>query len=149
MAKQTMQSLVVAAAVVLASGLLNAQTPAGAAPGRGGAQDGAAANAPVTANKLAPNFYALQATGLSTVGALVGPDGVLMVDSGTAAFTERLVAAIIRIIPAATRTLRSWASRSSRAKSCAYGSRPPPVEEQHRPPRRSRCSPIRAASRCT
>jgi glyoxylase-like metal-dependent hydrolase (beta-lactamase superfamily II) len=32
--------------------------------------------------------------GLSTVGILVGQDGVLMVDSGTAAFADRLVAAI-------------------------------------------------------
>lgn len=90
----TMRALIVAATLVGASPLATAQTPAAGAQGRGGAGAGAAANVPVTANKLAPNFYALQATGLSTCGVLIGPDGVLMVDGGTAAFTERLVAAI-------------------------------------------------------
>jgi glyoxylase-like metal-dependent hydrolase (beta-lactamase superfamily II) len=70
-------------------GTVNAQPPA----------------APVTANKLAPNFYALQATGLSTVGALVGPDGVMMVDSGTPALTERIVAAIKTVSDAPLRYL--------------------------------------------
>ena len=93
MEKHVMKYLAVTAAVFMTCGALTAQAPAGGAPGRGAGQ-GAAPNAPVSANKLGPNFYALQATGLSTVGALVGPDGVLMVDSGTAAFTERLVAAI-------------------------------------------------------
>jgi cyclase len=67
-----------------------AQAPAGGAQAGGrGAQD-----VQVAANKLAPNFYALQAPGLSTVGVLTGPDGVLMVDSGTAALTDKIVAAI-------------------------------------------------------
>lgn len=86
-----------AAAMLILGAGLGAQAPAG---GQGGA--GQAAPAPgrgnndvqVAANKLAPNFYALQANGLSTVGVLVGPDGVLMVDSGTAALTEKIVAAI-------------------------------------------------------
>ena len=77
-----------AAALVILGAGLGAQAPAGG-QGRGGAAD-----VQVTANKLAPNFYALQANGLSTVGVLVGPDGVLMVDSGTAALTEKIVAAI-------------------------------------------------------
>jgi cyclase len=66
-----------------------AQAPAG---GRGGGQD-----AQVKANQLAPNFYALQANGLSTVGVLAGPDGVLMVDGGTPALTEKIVAAIKQV----------------------------------------------------
>ena len=86
-----------AAAVVIVGGALVAQTPAGAGQGRGDGQGrggAAAADVQVAANKLAPNFYALQANGLSTVGVLAGPDGVLMVDSGTAALTEKIVAAI-------------------------------------------------------
>lgn len=66
-----------------------AQAPAG---GRGGAPD-----VQVKANQLAPNFYALQANGLSTVGVLTGPDGVLMVDAGTAALTDKIVAAIKQV----------------------------------------------------
>ena len=86
-----------AAAVVIVGSALVAQTPAGAGQGRGDGQGrggAAAADVQVAANKLAPNFYALQANGLSTVGVLAGPDGVLMVDSGTAALTEKIVAAI-------------------------------------------------------
>ena len=73
--------------------IASAQTPAPAGGG-GQARGGAAQDVQVAANQLGPGFYALQATGLSTVGALVGPDGVLMVDSGTAALTEKIVAAI-------------------------------------------------------
>jgi len=71
----------------------HAQTPAPAGGG-GQARGGAGQDAQVSANQLGPGFYALQANGLSTVGALVGPDGVLIVDSGTAAFTDRIVAAV-------------------------------------------------------
>jgi cyclase len=86
-----------AAALLILGAGLGAQAPAG---GQGGVGQGAPApgrgnnDVQVAANKLAPNFYALQANGLSTVGVLVGPDGVLMVDSGTAALTEKIVAAI-------------------------------------------------------
>ncbi len=80
-----------AAAVLIVGGVPAAQAPAG---GAGQGRGGAAADVQVSANKLAPNFYALQANGLSTVGVLAGPDGVLMVDSGTAALTEKIVAAI-------------------------------------------------------
>lgn len=58
------------------------------------AQGNGAQDVQVTANQLAPNFYALQATGLSTVGVLTGPDGVLMVDAGSASLTDKIVAAI-------------------------------------------------------
>ena len=88
----------VSLAVLMTAALVTAQAPAaGGGQGRGagqGAGAGAGVGVAVTANKLAPNFYALQAMGLSTCGALVGADGVLMVDGGTAAFTDRLVAAI-------------------------------------------------------
>jgi cyclase len=71
----------------------HAQTPP-AASGGGQARGGGGQDVQVSANQLGPGFYALQANGLSTVGVLVGPDGVLMVDSGTAAFTDRIVAAV-------------------------------------------------------
>jgi len=81
----------VAVAVFALSVALSGQAPAG----RGGGQGrGDAPDVQVAANKLAPNFYALQANGLSTVGVLVGPDGVFMVDGGTAALTDKIVAAI-------------------------------------------------------
>ncbi len=67
----------------------HAQAPAA---GRGGGPD-----VQVKANQLASNFYVLQATGLSTVGVLTGPDGVFMVDSGTAALTEKIVAAVKQV----------------------------------------------------
>jgi glyoxylase-like metal-dependent hydrolase (beta-lactamase superfamily II) len=91
--------LLPAAAVVLClAPALPAQAPdgrgAGQGRGDGRGRGAAAAGVQVAANKLAPNFYALQANGLSTIGVLVGPDGVLMVDSGTPALTERIVAAI-------------------------------------------------------
>jgi cyclase len=73
-------------------GTPRAQAPAPAPAGGRGAQD-----VQVKANQLAPNFYALQANGLSTIGVLTGPDGVLMVDAGTAALTEKIVAAIKQV----------------------------------------------------
>jgi glyoxylase-like metal-dependent hydrolase (beta-lactamase superfamily II) len=72
-------------------GVPHAQAPAAGRAGRGG-QD-----VQIKANQLAPNFYALQANGLSTVGVLTGPDGVLMVDAGTAALGERVAAAVKQV----------------------------------------------------
>ena len=46
--------------------------------------------------KLAGNLYALEGEG-GTIGVLVGPDGVLMVDSQFAPLTDRIVAAIKQI----------------------------------------------------
>jgi glyoxylase-like metal-dependent hydrolase (beta-lactamase superfamily II) len=94
--------LSMAVAVVIAGGALAAQqAPAGArgggqggGQGAGGRQGRGGPPAEVKANQLGPNVYALQATGLSTVTVLAGPDGIFMVDSGTAALTERIVAAI-------------------------------------------------------
>jgi glyoxylase-like metal-dependent hydrolase (beta-lactamase superfamily II) len=87
---------VVLAAAVLALSLATPRAQAPAGGGQAGGQgQGQGQDVQVKANQLAPNFYALQApTGLSTVGVLTGPDGVLMVDSGTAALTEKIVAAI-------------------------------------------------------
>ena len=47
----------------------------------------------IKTTKLAPNFYALEGSG-GTMGALVGADGVFVVDSQYAQLTDRLVAAI-------------------------------------------------------
>ena len=47
----------------------------------------------VKATKLADNFYTLEGQG-GMIGALVGPDGVFMVDSQFAPLTEKIVAAI-------------------------------------------------------
>src|SRR4051812_16156060 len=71
----------------------HAQAPAGAA----GQAGGRAQDVQIKANQLAPNFYALQANGLSTVGVLTGPDGVLMVDAGTAALGEKVAAAVKQV----------------------------------------------------
>ena len=43
--------------------------------------------------KLSSNFYALDGA-VSTIGVLVGPDGVFMVDAGFAPMTEKVVADI-------------------------------------------------------
>ncbi len=50
----------------------------------------------IKATKLADNFYALEGQG-GMIGALVGPDGVFMVDSQFAPLTEKIVAAIKQI----------------------------------------------------
>ncbi len=93
--------LLTAVALLATLAVPRAQAPAaGAAPPPAAAQD-----VQVRATQLAPNFYALQATGLSTVGVLTGPDGVLMVDSGTAALTEKIVAAIKGVSQAPIRFL--------------------------------------------
>ena len=73
-----------------------AQAPAGGRGG-GGQAGGGGQDVQVKATQLANNFYALQANGLSTVGVLTGPDGVLIVDAGTAALTEKIVAAIKQV----------------------------------------------------
>lgn len=66
-------------------------TPRAQAPG-GGVPD-----VQIKATQLGPNVYALQANGLSTVGVLAGPDGVLVVDSGTAALADKVVAAVRQV----------------------------------------------------
>jgi glyoxylase-like metal-dependent hydrolase (beta-lactamase superfamily II) len=50
----------------------------------------------IKATKLADNFYTLEGQG-GVIGALVGPDGVFMVDSQFAPLTEKIVAAIKQI----------------------------------------------------
>jgi cyclase len=50
----------------------------------------------IKTTKLASNFYTLEGQG-GTIGALVGPDGVFLVDSQFAPLTEKIVAAIKQI----------------------------------------------------
>jgi glyoxylase-like metal-dependent hydrolase (beta-lactamase superfamily II) len=47
----------------------------------------------IKATKITNNFYTLEGSG-GTIGALVGPDGVLMVDAQFAPLTDKIVAAI-------------------------------------------------------
>jgi cyclase len=50
----------------------------------------------IKTTKISDNFYTLEGQG-GTIGALVGPDGVFLVDSQFAPLTEKLVAAIRKI----------------------------------------------------
>src|SRR6202795_1931359 len=50
----------------------------------------------VKISEIAPNLYTLEGQG-GTMGALVGPDGVFVVDAQFAPLTEKLVAAIRRV----------------------------------------------------
>jgi len=93
-------SLAVLAAVWLAtSTFVSAQAPGG---GRAGAPPAAAPAPPdfskveIKTTKISNNFYTLEGQG-GTIGALVGPDGVFLVDTQFAPLTDRLVAAIRQI----------------------------------------------------
>src|SRR3954452_4670475 len=50
----------------------------------------------IKTTKLAENFYTLEGAG-GTIGILVGPDGVFMVDTQYAQLTDKLVAAIKQV----------------------------------------------------
>ena len=52
----------------------------------------------IKASKIADNFYTLEGQG-GTIGVLVGPDGVFMVDTQFAPLSERIAAAIRQITP--------------------------------------------------
>jgi cyclase len=77
-------------ALLLVSGLLTTSNQA--------QQRGANPPPQVTATKITDNFYTLAGQG-GTIGILVGPDGVFMVDTQSAAITERIVAAVKQITP--------------------------------------------------
>ena len=64
------------------------------------AQGGGAnmANVEIKPTKITDSFYTLEGNG-GMIGILVGPDGVLMVDSQYAALTEKIAAAIKKINP--------------------------------------------------
>ncbi len=73
---------------------VTAQAPAGQKPAAPPAQDFSKVDIKTT--KLAGNFYTLVGAG-GTIGALVGPDGVFMVDAQFAPLTDKIVAAIRQI----------------------------------------------------
>src|SRR5262245_32082948 len=50
----------------------------------------------IKSTKIANNFYTLEGQG-GTIGALVGPDGVLLVDAQFAPLTEKITAAVKQI----------------------------------------------------
>jgi cyclase len=61
-----------------------------------GAQQQDFSKVEIKATKIASNFYTLEGQG-GTIGALVGPDGVFLVDSQFAPLTDKIVAAIKQI----------------------------------------------------
>lgn len=92
------KAILACAFAILSVSLTSAQAPQGQAPaGRGQAQ----APAPpvmVTTTKFGNNFYAIDGQG-GRAGALIGPDGIFMVDAQFPAVTDRIVAAIRQISP--------------------------------------------------
>jgi cyclase len=76
------------------------------------AQAPAAAQAPprdyskveIKANKITDNFYTLDGDG-GTIGVLIGPDGVFMVDSQRAQLTDKIVAAVKQLTSSPIRFL--------------------------------------------
>jgi glyoxylase-like metal-dependent hydrolase (beta-lactamase superfamily II) len=89
-----------------------ALTAALGAQGRGGQPGGAQAPTAqqdfsavqIKTTKVADNFYTLEGRG-GTVGALVGPDGIFLVDSQFAPLTDKIVAALKQISGAPIRFL--------------------------------------------
>ena len=85
--------LAVWAALAMATVLAHAQAPAGAAPA---AQQPDFSQVQIKTTKVANNFYTLEGQG-GMIGALVGPDGVFMVDTQFAPLTDKIVAAVRQI----------------------------------------------------
>jgi glyoxylase-like metal-dependent hydrolase (beta-lactamase superfamily II) len=76
-------SLVAVAALAVVAMLANAQTPD-------------FSKVQIKTNKISDNFYTLDGQG-GTIGLLVGPDGIFMVDDQFAPLTDKIVAAIKQI----------------------------------------------------
>lgn len=74
-------------------GSASAQNPGGQPAGRGGAPP---QDVQVKTTKISANFYTLEGQG-GTIGALVGPEGVFLVDSQFPQVTDKLVAAIKQV----------------------------------------------------
>ena len=66
------------------------------APAAGAQQQQDFSAVQIKATKLAPNVFTLEGQG-GTIGALVGPDGVFLVDSQFAPLTDKIVAAVKQI----------------------------------------------------
>ena len=84
-------------AVVFTAGSIQAQGRGGQAPAPAAAPD--LSQVQIKTTKIGPSFYTLEGQG-GTIGALVGPDGVFLVDSQFAPLTDKIVAAVKQISPA-------------------------------------------------
>jgi glyoxylase-like metal-dependent hydrolase (beta-lactamase superfamily II) len=82
-----------------------AQTPAGQAGTRPSAAPDETPEYTVTATKVSGNFYRLEPNRGSIVGALVGPDGIFLVDSQEGMTTDQIMAALRKISDAPIRFL--------------------------------------------
>ena len=82
----SLRTLISVAALALAASLAHAQ----------GAQD--FSKVVIKANKVTDKFYTLDGQG-GTIGVLLGPDGVFMVDTQFAPLSDRIVAAIRQLTP--------------------------------------------------
>src|SRR6058998_1415478 len=83
-------------AVVFFAGSILAQGRGAKTPAPAAAQD--FSQVQIKSTKIGPSFYTLEGQG-GTIGALVGPDGVFLVDSQFAPLTEKIVAAVKKISP--------------------------------------------------
>jgi cyclase len=91
-----------AVTVLAAAALMAVSAGAQGGAGRAGGAQAAAPAQPdfsqvqIKTTKLTNNFYTLEGQG-GTIGALVGPDGVFLVDSQFAPLTDKIVAAVKQI----------------------------------------------------
>lgn len=79
---------------ILSVALAAAVLAGGATIGAQGQQD--LSNVQVKTTKIADNFYTVEGSG-GMIGALVGPDGILMVDTQFAPLTDKIVAALKQV----------------------------------------------------
>jgi len=86
------------AALVFVTAAAPALAQAPAAPAQAAAPQQDFSKVEIKATKLTDNFYTLEGSG-GTIGVLVGPDGVFMVDSQFAPLTDKIIAAIKQITP--------------------------------------------------
>src|SRR5580693_9126645 len=64
----------------------------------------------VKMTQLAANFYTLQGAGCA-IGALIGPEGILLIDSGSAGHIDQIIAAIRDISNAPIRLVINTTAR--------------------------------------
>ena len=112
MFRSCLQSGALLAAFVLGAASISGAGPAGQTP---------AQPPPAAADRFQPgrdqddqdrrNFYTLEGQG-GMIGALIGPDGIFLVDSQFAPLTEKIVAAIKQI---STGRSVSWSTRTCTA----------------------------------
>lgn len=94
MTRHTLPSAILVSLALLRSGAIDAQAQAAQAPPAAAPVD--YSKIEITATKFGTNFYALDGNG-GRMGALVGPDGVFIVDAQFPQLTDKLVAAIRKV----------------------------------------------------